>query len=268
VSSTLITFLFSLFSFDGQTSEKLIIDGSTGVKPLIESLVKHYKQTQPNTSVEIGAGLNPQRRIQALVDEDINIAMASHGVDIQRISQLGLKAHRIAKMAVVIGVNHTVSISTISDEQLCDIYSGKINNWHHLEGAKLPIIPLLRPFNEVDTEVVSTHVPCFSQVQFSADIQAYKKSGQMANAIRQTPGAVGMTTLVRVAQSNDKIRALSINGISSDSENLLSGAYPLTRDSFLITQSEPTREVSAFLAFIRSEQGSAIILANSAVPAE
>jgi phosphate transport system substrate-binding protein len=264
---TLLASFFSILSINGYASDKLMIDGSTGVKPLVESLVKQYKQTQSSVVINIGTGLNPQRRIQALIDNEIDIAMASHGVDIQRIAELGLKAHRIAKMAVVMGVNRTVSIEHVSSSQLCDIYNGRINNWHDFDGPSLPIKPLLRPHNEVDTEVVSAHIACFSEIQFSSDILTFKKSGQMAKAIMQTPGAVGMTTLVRVAQSSGKIKALSINGVSPDTTNLLNGTYPLTRDSFLITHAEPTAEVGEFLVFVRSEQGSAIITSSNAVPA-
>ncbi|TDF39286.1 hypothetical protein EYS14_07110 [Alteromonadaceae bacterium M269] len=265
---TLFFFLFSLFSCGGYASDKLVIDGSTGVKPLVQSLVNGYKQTQPDIDMEVGSGLNPKSRIQALIDKKIDIAMASHGIDIEHITQLGLEVHRVAKIAVVIGVNSAVDIDNISDRQLCDIYGGKIDNWHNLNGPQLPIVPLLRPFSEVDTEVVSEHIACFSQVQFPSDILTFEKSGQMARAIRQTPGAIGMTTLVRVAQSDGKMRALAINNISPQPANLLSGAYPFTRDSFLITSSAPSAEVAAFLAFVRSEQGAAIITANNAVPAE
>lgn len=261
-------FFLSIVNIDGYAREKLVIDGSTGVKPLVEALVGHYKQTRPSAVVDIGAGLNPQKRIQALIDEEIDIAMASHGVDIQHITQLGLKAHRVAKMAVVIGVNKTVSVTNILDQQLCDIYGGKINNWSLLKGPTLSVVPMLRPFNEVDAEVVRTHITCFSEVKFPTDIKTFNKSGQMAKAIRQTPGAVGMTTLVRVAQSRGKMTALSINGIPPDPNNLLSGAYPFTRDSFLITALKPNKQVAALLAFVRSDEGRAVIIANNAVPAE
>jgi phosphate transport system substrate-binding protein len=265
---TLLVFFFTMLSFNGYASEKLIFDGSTGVKPLVESLVKHYKQIRPNIVVDMGTGLNPQKRIQAVIDKNINVAMASHGLDMQRISQLGLKAHRIAKMAVVMGVNHTVGMKTISDRELCDIYSGKIDNWRNIGGKELPIVPMLRPFSEVDTEVIRAHIPCFSEVQFLSDILTFEKSGKMAKSIARTSGAIGMTTLVRVAKSQGEISALSMNDISPNTNNLLSGAYPFTRDSFLITSSKPTAEVAAFLTFVRSERGKAVIIANNAVPAE
>jgi phosphate transport system substrate-binding protein len=265
-------FIVILFPVEKAVSDTLIIDGSTGVKPLVKALVKEYeikyKKTKRFPKIQIGKGLKPSDRILALKDNKIDIAMASHGIDIQKTSKAGLKVHPIAKVAVVIGVNHTVNIDAITHQQLCDVYRGKIANWQYLGGSNMTIIPLLRPFNEVDTEVVSAHVPCFSPSDFSKNIRSIQKSGKMARMLSHTRGAVGMTTLIRVAQSHGAIKAMAINNIKPEPENLLNGSYPLSRDLFLITESQPKAEVAAFLAFVNSVQGAEIITANHAVPIE
>lgn len=260
--------VFTLVHVITVTAHEIVIDGSTGVKPLVTSLANTYRELQPKIQIEIGAGLDPQARIQALTHKKIEIAMASHGIDSQQISKLGLQVHRIAKIAVVIGVHHSIDVPSISHQQLCDIYSGKINNWKNLGGESGPIIPLVRPKSEVDTEVVIEHVPCFAELHIAADIQVKNKSGQMATALAQTSGAIGMTTLVRVAQSNQHIIPLALNGIPPIPNNLMSGVYPLSREVFLITASQPSPTVEKFLAFVRSELGANIIRANNAVPAK
>ena len=261
------TLAISLFHFEAIASEKLVIDGSTGVKPLIESLAVEYQKSHSAPQIEIGSGLKPEARVHALINKDIDIAMASHGIDIQHVSAKGLTVHRIAKVAVVMGVNQSVNIRNISYQQLCDIYGGKIENWQDLGGENQPIIPFIRPFNEVDTEVILEQVSCFASLKISPQIETRKKSGQMARAIAQPPGAIGMTTLIRVQQSKGKIRALSLNNIKPDTSNLLEGNYTLTRDLFLITPAEPDKKTRRFLAFIRSQNGSRNIISNNAVPA-
>ncbi|MDT0595119.1 substrate-binding domain-containing protein [Glaciecola petra] len=256
---------FILLACKAYAKNQLIIDGSTGVKPLVEALVKDFKKTHPQ-SIKIGSGLNPKDRIQALVENKIDIAMASHGVDIERLTDQGFKVHLFAKMAVVIGVNVKVNIDNISHQQLCDIYTGKTKNWQKLGGKKVPIKPFVRPFDEVDTEVLVAQIPCFSRLLLSPDVKTKKKSGQMAKALSQTAGAIGITTLVRVTQSDGTISALPINGINPSSTNLINKRYPFTRDSFLITAKSPSPNVLRFLAYIYSEQGKKVILANSAVP--
>ena len=254
----------------GQASanQKLLIDGSTGVKPLIEALIAEYQNTAQVPLITIGKGLNPQKRIQALIDQDIDIAMASHGIDIEQISKLGLTVHHIAKVAVVIGVNDSVKINDINHQQLCEIYQGKLDNWQLLGGDKQIIHPFIRPFSEVDTEVIAAHIHCFTESSISTKIPEMAKSGQMARALSQTSGAIGMTTQVRVSQSSGQIKALAINGVKPSVNNLSSGAYPFTRDSFLIAPKQPSQAVLAFLTFIRSDNGALVITRNDAIPAK
>jgi phosphate transport system substrate-binding protein len=262
----LITFFLS--SFNATASDAIAIDGSTGVKPLIEALAVEYMKTKPSADVIVGAGLKPNERIDALVSDRIQVAMASHGIEREQLARFGLKLHPIASVAVVIGVHQDVNLSSISHQQLCDIYSGKTLNWRTLTGDDLLIDPFIRPFDEVDSEVVVANIPCFAQITLAKHVQLKKKSGQMARALSDSSGSIGMTTLIRVAQSNNKIKALAINKVKPDRANLLSGHYALTRELFLITSAQPKTEVSQFLAFIRSEQGSKVIIANYAIPVE
>ena len=265
--SVMFTILLIACHFDGFASQTLKIDGSTGVKPLIEALVKDYKQDARTLPIDIGKGLKPDLRIPALINGNIDIAMASHGINIQHINALGLKVHLMAKVAVVMGVNQSVDVTSLSPQRLCDIYRGKITDWQQLGGKTLALVPYIRPFDEVDTEVLVEHLACFSRTAVSEEIQVQKKSGHMARALATTPGAIGMTTQVRVAQSHGDIKALAFGGIQPDATNLLTGRYPLTRNLYLITASTPTADVTAFLSFIKSSRGADIIMANNAIPA-
>ena len=77
----------------------------------------------------------------------------------------------------------------------------------------------------------------------------------MAFALAGTPGAIGMTNMVRVTQSQQQIRALALDGISPTSHNLANGTYTLSRDVYLITRTDSDDTVAAFISFIRSAAG-------------
>lgn len=248
------------------SADMLKIDGSTGVKPLVKALAAGFQQQSSAAEIQLGSGLKPKARISALLGHDIDIAMASHGIDVHQITKQGLQVHHFAKMAVVMAVNHDVNITHISHQQLCDIYLGKLKNWQDLGMTDLAITPFIRPFTEVDAEVFRNQISCFGRLTIPMEIKLMNKSGAMARAIANSSGAIGMTTMVRVAQSAGKMKAIAINKVSPDVENMQSGAYPFARDSFLITHENPAESVMQFLAYIKSEQGAAVIIANNAVP--
>ncbi len=243
----------------------IVVDGSTGVAPLVAALAKAYEQQNPGTQIQIGKGLGTGARIRALDEGKIDIAMASHGLDVAAIRKRGMTVHEFAKVAVVFAVNDTVPVGALTDAQVCAIYSGKAVNWKDVGGPDLAIAPLARPDSEVDTEVVRDKVACLAQMKFPDSVRLMPKAGEMAQGLAAAPGGVGMTTMTVVEQSGGKVKAVSLNGIAPTAENVQRKTYVLTRDSFLVVKDQPAEAVSRFLAFIRSPAGQKVIAANGAV---
>jgi phosphate transport system substrate-binding protein len=248
-----------------QSGDRIAIDGSTGVRPLVAALAQAYRERNPGVTIEIGQGLGTKARLKALAEGSIDIAMASHGLVIADIAKQGMVVQEIAKVAVVFGVNEAVPIKTLNEQQVCAIYSRGLLRWKELSGPDLPVVAMTRPDSEVDTEVVRARIECLKDLRMADGVQTMSKSGDMARALASTAGSVGMTTMTVVEQSQSKIRPIWLNGIEPSPENVRSGAYALTRDSFLVTKANPAPAVARFLAFIGSPEGKRVIGANGAV---
>lgn len=52
----------------GQTTEKIVIDGSTGGMPLAAALAKAFQERNPGVTIEMGKGLGTKARLQALAE--------------------------------------------------------------------------------------------------------------------------------------------------------------------------------------------------------
>ena len=248
------------------TSEKIVVDGSTGVMPLVAALAKAYQERYPAAVVEMGKGLGTKARLQALEDGTINVALASHGLVVEELTRRGMAVHEIAKVAVVFGVNASVPVTNVTDAQICDAYAGRITSWKELGGPDIAIAARTRPDSEVDAEVVRGKLACLKDLKMPDGVRVMPRSGDMAKELAATVGAVGMTTTTVVEQSRGQIRAVSLNGIVPSAENVGRKTYTLTRDSFLVTKATPPPAVSKFVEFVRSSAGAAVIVANGAVP--
>jgi phosphate transport system substrate-binding protein len=267
--SRVAAFVFSIAlapAITTHAAEKIVIDGSTGVTPLVAALAKAYQAHSPGVAIEIGKGLGTKARIEALSAGKIDIAMASHGLKVDDIKRQGMAVHEIGKVAVVFGVNASVSATDLTEDQICDIYSVKSKNWKELGASELPIVPFTRPDSEVDAIVVREHIGCLKNLQMPEAVKVAPKSGEMAKELASTTGAVGMTTMTVVEQSGGKIKPVSLRGIAPVASNVQNKTYVLTRDSFLVTKAAPSPAVAAFLAFVRGAAGEKVIIANGAVP--
>lgn len=264
-TSVLTLSLILATTIHGLTAEKILVDGSTGVMPLAAALAKAYEEQHPATTVALGTGLGTKARLQALAEGKIDIALASHGLVVEELTRQGMAVQEIARVAVVFGVNASVSVRELTDPQICDIYAGKVT-WKALGGPDLVIAPRTRPDTEVDAEVVRAKVGCWKDLTMAETVKVMPKSGDMAKELAATVGAIGMTTMTVVEQSREQIKPSSLNGITPSAENVKRKVYALTRDSVLVTKAPPPPAVAKFLEFIRSPRGEEVIIANGAVP--
>ncbi len=258
----------AMLAFGGhaQTTERIVIDGSTGVMPLAAALAKAFQERNPGVTVELGKGLGTKARLEALAVGKIDIALASHGLNVEAITRQGMAVQEVARIPVVFGVNATVPVANLTEQQICDVYAGKASNWKALGGADLDIAPRARPDSEVDTEVVRAHIKCLTDLRMPDSVGVMQRSGDMAKELAATAGAIGMTTMTVVEQSQGKVRVLSINGIAPSADNVERKAYPLVRESFFVVKAAASPTVARFIEFTRSAAGHQVIRANGAIP--
>jgi len=262
----LLPTLLLIHAVPTHAAEKITIDGSTGVTPLVAALANAYQAQNPAAAIEIGKGLGTKARIQALDDGKIDIAMASHGLDVSQIERAGMVVYEIAKVAVVVGVNAGVPVTSLSDAQVCDIYLAKVKNWKELGGPDLAVVPMTRPDSEVDTEVVRERIQCLTRLKMPDTVVVMPKAGEMAQALSSTAGSIGMTTMTVVEQSNGRVKGVALDGITPSAGNVQGKRYLLTRDSFLVVKAPPSAATAKFIEYVRSPAGAKVIAANGAVP--
>ena len=246
--------------------EAVKVDGSPGVAPLVVALATEYRTKFPNASFDVASGLGSSARIKAVQDGQIQIAMASHGVDSADLEQRGLTSRVIAKTAVVFAVNGSVPVAALNAQQVCDIYAGRTTRWRQLGGPDAAVKPMFRPAQEVDAAVVLEKVDCLRAIKLADAVTVIDRPDAMAAAIADTAGAFGVTSAPMVAQSGGRMKALTLNGVDPSPENVATGTYPLAREAILVFRKSPTRGIQQFLDFVGSPEGERVIRANGAVP--
>ncbi|HXV09822.1 MAG TPA: substrate-binding domain-containing protein [Burkholderiales bacterium] len=266
--SALVASAVLVTSVCAQGTEKIVLDGSTGVMPLASALAKDFQAKNLGITFEFGKGLGTKARFRALADGRIDVALASHGLRVDELTKQGMVVHEIARIAVVFGVNETVPVSHLTAQQVCDIYSGKVANWKPLGGPDLEIAVRTRPESEVDAEVVREGIACLKDLKMAESVKAMPKSGDMAKELAAVPGAIGMTSMTVVEQSKGRIKATSLDGIAASADNVRGKSYTLIRKSYFVTQGSPSAAVARFIEFTGSASGADTIAANGAVPAK
>lgn len=262
----LVALTISLFSVTASAQTIIKIDGSMGSMPLVQALAKVFQAKQPNIVIEFGKGSNPKTRIDALVIGTIDIALASHGLNIDALTQQGMQVTEIARTAVVFAANTSGGPDSLTNDQICGIFAGSVVNWESVGGTDLAIAARARPENEVDTEVARDGVSCLRSLAFAPNVKIVQRGSDMTKDLAEIKGAIGMTTTTVVEQSGGRIKALALNGVVANEANVSVGRYHMVREVFLVAKGFLSPAIHQFIAFIRSPEGSAIMRANGAFP--
>ena len=265
VTLAVVSTAFVMVATGASAQAILKVDGSTGAMPLVAALAKAYEARTAGLRIEIGKGLGTKARIEALNAGTIDIAVASHGLNIDDLVRQGMSVEEIARTPVIFAVNSSVTIANITQAQVCSIYSGALANWKELGGAELVIAARTRPDSEVDAEVTRAGIPCLRALKMPEAVKVMERGGDMARELAAVPGAIGMSTTTVADQSGGKIRALSLDGTAPTEANVTAGTYRLVREVFLVVKASPSPAAASFVAFVKSAEGATVIKANGAI---
>lgn len=159
--------------------------------------------------------------------------------------------------AIVVASSNPVK--DLTRDQVRDIFSGAITDWSAVGGAPGPITLVVRA---PDTAIWSNFKAYFFDptTKLKPGAAVAGDLPETVNAVKGLSSAIGIITASSVTRNDSSIRLLSIDGVVPSQDNLTSGTYKAIRPLYLLYKPTGlTPPVQAFLDFVRSPQGQAII---------
>jgi len=251
----------NLGSIEG-TSEKLSgqiqIAGSTTVQPLAEVLAEAFMDENPGVRIEIQGG-GSSVGVTSAGEGTVDIGNASRDVKDSELATFpDLQVFVIAYDGIAIVTNPDLELPSLSIEQVKGIFSGEIRNYSKVGGPNGEIIVVSREegsgtraaFEELVMESGD------EAAEISEDALLQQSNGQVRTTVSTTPNAIGYLSFGFLDES---ILAVSVDGVAPSVENVKNGSYPIFRPLNMLTHGEPNELSQAFLDFILSQNGQAIV---------
>lgn len=242
---------------------KLVLSGSSTVAPLAGQIAKRFEQRHRGVRVDVQAG-GSSRGIADAKRGTADIGMASRALT---PDETGLTAHTIAIDGVGIIVHRDNPVRSLSDEQVRDIFTGRVTRWAALGGDDAPITVV----NKADGRAtLAVFLDYFSLS--SRDIKASIIIGDNQQGLRTVAGDVNAIGYVSIGTADHEIgRGLSIRllptgGVQATAANVRNGLFPMTRPLNLVTHGEVTPLAQAFIDFARSATVNDLVEAQFFVP--
>lgn len=126
---------------------------------------------------------------------------------------------------------------------------------------KLSIVVVGRDSASGTREFFWEHV--MKKENFTSNILEKNSNGAVHQTVSMTKGAIGY---IGLGYLDKKVKALKINGVEPTVDNVISGAYPISRNLNMFTNGEPTGVALEFLKYIDSDEGQRIVREEGFVP--
>ncbi len=241
-------FLFGM-SLTANAAEKIVITGSSTVAPLVAEIGKRFEEQNPHVRIDVQTG-GSSRGINDARSGLANIGMASRSL---KDEEKDLKGTAIARDGIGIILNAANMVRSLTDQQIVDIFLGKITDWSAVGGKAGPITVVNKADGRSTLELFLNHFKLKAsdikaQVIIGDNQQGIKTVAGNPNAI----GYVSVGTAEFEAGQGTSVKLLSMNGIPATVENIQNGSFPLARPLTLVTKDEPSGVVRAFIDFAQS----------------
>jgi phosphate transport system substrate-binding protein len=226
----------------------LRLHANTATMPLLNNLAVEYMRQQPGFNFDIKTG-NHQAMLNLLMEGETSYFLSNH-----LEADSNLWAAPIGQDGIAVIVHPNTPVVELTTEQLRSIYQGQIGNWAQVGGREQPIIVVSREDGSGTRAEFEQALMGSRRTTQSAQIAP--SSAAMIEIIASTPGSIGY---VSMSYADSSVKALPIDSINPTLANVFNNTYPLRSTIFVIGREEPETDYRAFIAWIQSQEGQAVV---------
>ncbi len=233
-------------------SGQLTLTGSSTIAPVAEEIAKRFEKLHPDVRINVQTG-GSSRGIRDAKKGAADIGMTSR--DLKPDESSDLNPTIIAWDGVAFVTHRDNPITEITQDQLRQIYLGKIKNWKTVGGADERIVVSNRAAGRSELDLVCK----FLKIE-PGDIQADIIDGETQQSLKSVINNRKAITYTSVGAAQDAalrgepLKLLPLDGIEASSATVQSGKFPLARPLIMAVKKEglsvdKTNLVNAFLEF-------------------
>lgn len=241
-------------------SGSFTIAGSTSVKPLSEELARIFMEKHPDVKIHVHGG-GSTAGIRAAYEGAAEIGSSSRDLKPEE-KDLGLKEFKIAGDGIAVVVHPENAVEDLTVEQVRKIFSGEITNWKEVGGSDAKIGVVSREEGSGTRGSFEDMVMKYEvageerEAELTPDAAIQNSTGAVRATVAGDPNAIGYMSLGYVDES---VKAVKIDGVEPTVDNILAGKYEIARPFLYLTKGEPEGVVKAYIDWVLSEEGQAII---------
>jgi len=243
----------------------ITVKGSDTLVILAQKWAEVYMGSHADTKIQVtggGSGIG----FAALQSQTTDLCDASRKAKPAEIANcikaFGAKPteYKVALDGLSVYVNSDNTIKELSEDQLKQIFTGKVTNWKDVGGPDAPITVYSRENSSGTYEFFKEHI--LKGQDFAASAQTEPGTAAIIQAISKDKGAIGYGG----AAYGDGVNHLKVKkddnspAVEPTEENVVNGSYPIWRYLYVYVNPNLDKdEIADYLKWIRSDEGQKIV---------
>ena len=222
-------------------------DGSTSMADVMSAFTESFGVLYPDVTINYTASGSGSGITNALAGT-VDIGLSSRALTDEEKAE-GAVENIVALDGVAIVVNpENTAATSLTVEQIAQIYNGTITNWSELGGADAPIAVIGR-------DAASGTRGAFEEIVGVEDAcvytNEYESTGEVIGSVAGNPNAIGYASLSAV---DDSVVAVEVNGVAPSEATVADGTYEIQRPFVMVTKegAELSPAAQAFLDWAMS----------------
>ncbi|MCA1319581.1 substrate-binding domain-containing protein [Bacillus tianshenii] len=254
----------------------LKLDGSTALYPIFAAFAQavYPKDLYDSAGSEVQSTQTSGAWVNLMKEESDLIFAPEPPITIQDLAkskEVQLELTPIGKEAFVFFVHKDNPVSDITLEDVQNIYSGEITNWKELGGKDEAILAFQRPEDSGSQQMLMKVMGAKRLMEAPKDQQVTGMGGIIEETLdyENRKNAIGFSfrffseTMVQ----NNKIKHLSINGVSPSITSIQEDTYPFVSPFYAVHLSTSTNpNLVPFLEWMQSDEGQTLVEKSGYVP--
>jgi phosphate transport system substrate-binding protein len=237
----------------------ITLSGSTSVAPLATKLAKAFVN-QPGNKGKVKFVILQGGSDIGITDVSrgrVTLGMSSR--DPKPADPGGIVFNKVARDAVCIVTNRSNPIASLSQQQIQDIFSGRIRSWSQVPGASAsgPIDLVVRTAAS-GTQDAFQNIFMGQTLRVAGSATTKSSNGLQAQTIKSDPNAIGYASFHFTAG----LHSVPYLGVPCTLRNAKSGQYAGSRNFYFVSRGAAAGAAKEFIQFARSAKAQALVASN------